>query len=147
MCVDKENNKCCWGCDFTVSTTIYGVVNIISGIGSLATNAGFNFFGVFQFVMGILMCCVICRKKDVGLRKGIYYAYVAYCIILLIWLLAVIVLIFAIDWSTVYISSEWEKSFSDAVHAGLIVLVIIWAFIYIPITLAGLEICYYGWKE
>ena len=55
--------------------------------------------GVFQLVLGIVMCCVYCQQKNVALRKCIYYAYIVYCVLLVIsWILA-IVLILVIDWS------------------------------------------------
>ena len=35
----------------------------------------------------------------------------------------------------------------DVARTFIIIVVVIWACIYIPITLIGLECMYYGWKE
>merc|ERR1712038_1477018 len=103
--------------------------------------------GVFQFIMGIVMCCVMCQQKNIGLRKCIYYAYIVYCVLLVLCLIAVVVLILLVDLDDGSERSRWEEDNEASIRGFLIAIVIIWAAIYIPITLVGLEVVYYGWKE
>ena len=150
VCVDRENYKCCCGCDLTVATGVFGILFIIGGLGSVGSSGGLGLMGVFQFIMGIVMCCVLCQQKSIPLRRCIYYTYIVYCILLVISLILVIVLIMALDWSELSddeYRSEWEEDNENAIRGVLIAVVIIWAAIYIPVTLVGLEVVYYGWRE
>ena len=150
VCVDRENYKCCCGCDMTVSTGVFGILFILGGLGSLGSSGGLGFMGVFQFVMGIVMCCVLCQQKNIALRKCIYYAYIVYCVLLVICLILVIILSLVLDWSELAEDdrrSGWEEDNENAIRGVLIAVVIIWAAIYIPVTLVGLEVVKYGWKE
>ena len=128
---------------------------IVGGLSSLGGTGGVGFMGFFQLLIGILMCCVIANAKSISLRKWIYWSYVVYCVLLLLCLIIVIILILAVD-SVIGETSEcssdrWcsdaNSTVDDAARTFLLILVIVWAAIYIPITLIGLQIVYYGWKE
>ena len=46
--------------------------------------------------------------------------------------------------------SEWvegEEYNEDDLRYALLTCIIIWATIFIPVTLVGLKVVYYGWKE
>ena len=60
VCVDRDSYKCCCGCDMTVATAVFGILFILGGMGSLGSSGGLGFMGIFQFFMGIVMCCVLC---------------------------------------------------------------------------------------
>ena len=165
VCVDRKRFKCICGCDLTTSTLIYGILFIIGGLGSIGGMSGIGIFGFFQIIMGILMCITITRKKSVSWRRMIYKLYVAYCIILLIIWIIVLILVIAVDsitedaiedasYYSYYYSSysygsyyNYSGSVDDAVKTLYIIVMIIWACIYFPITLIGLQIVYWGWKE
>ena len=155
MCVNKDNYKCLCGCTLTQATVIFGVVLIVGGLSSLGGTGGVGFMGFFQILIGILMCVVIAKPRSIPLRKAIYWCYVIYCILLFICLIVVVIIILAVD-SIVETSSECKSdryctsasnTVDDAARTFLLILVIIWACIYVPITLVGLQIVYYGWKE
>lgn len=81
----------------------------------------------------------------------LYYVYLVYCGILLLCLIIVIIIILAVD-SVVGGGCEGDycdgvDTVDDAARVFLIILVVIWACIYVPITLIALECVYYGWKE
>ena len=155
MCVNKDNYKCLCGCTLTQATVIFGVVLIVGGLSSVGGTGGVGFMGFFQILIGVLMCVVIAKPKSIPLRKAIYWCYVIYCILLLLCLIIVVILILAVD-SIVGTSDECKNdrfcndasgTVDDAARTFLLILVIIWAAIYVPITLIGLQIVYYGWKE
>ena len=99
VCVDRENYKCCCGCNVTVSTAVFGILFILGGLGSLVSIGALGIIGVFQLVLGIFMCCVYYQQKNIALRKCIYYAYIVYCVLLVISLILVIFLILVLDFS------------------------------------------------
>ena len=99
VCVDRENYKCCCGCNVTVSTAVFGILFILGGLGSLVSIGAFGIIGVFQLVLGIFMCCVYCQQKNIALRKCIYYAYIVYCVLLVIYYILIIFFTMVLDWS------------------------------------------------
>ena len=156
MCVDKKKFKCLCGCSMTQSTVIFGVVLILGGLSSLGVTGGVGFMGAFQVIIGIIMLTVTCNAKSIQMRKIIYYAFLVYTILLFLSLIVVIILILAVD--SVIGGKDSDCSgddFCDGAHDAvddaarffLIIVVVIWAAIYVPITLIGLQITYWGWKE
>jgi len=106
------------------------------------------------------MLSVLCYPKSVAVRRCIYKTYVAYCIVLLIVFIVVIILILAVDDFTEdnsrrlrsrsygsYSSSNYSGDVQDGVKAVYIIILVIWALIYVPITLIGLQCTYWGWKQ
>ena len=91
VCVDRDNFKCCCGCDLTVATFVFGILSILSGLSSLGFLATFAPMGVEQVSMGIYLCCVLCRKKNIDSRKEIYDTYRFHCILLVSYTILAIV--------------------------------------------------------
>ena len=139
VCVDKKNYTCLCGCNLTTSTLIWGIVFVVGGLGGGGITGGLNFSGFFQFIMGVMMIAVVCQAKSELYRKIVYYAYLVYCGILIISVIIVAILILTID--------TGSGDLDDAAKWFLFYILIIWAIIYIPITLIGLQVVYWGWKQ
>ena len=156
MCVDTKKFKCLCGCTMTQATVIMAVVMILGGLSSLGITGGVMFMGAFQVIIGILMLTVTCNAKSIQLRKIIYYAFLVYTILLVLSLIVVIILILAVDsvigtkddeCSDDRFCDDAHGAVDDAARVFLIILVCIWAGIYVPITLITLQIVKWGWKE
>ena len=137
VCVDKKNYKCLCGCNLTTSTMIWGIIFVVGGGGGGLFTGGYNFSGFFQFIMGVAMIAVVCNAKSEKYRKLLYYCYLIYCIILVVSVIIVIILILTID--------TGSGDIDDAAKWFLFYLLLVWACIFIPITLIGLQIVYWGW--
>ena len=87
--------------------------------------------------MGVAMIITCAIPYNVYYRKLLFICYIIFLILELILLIAVIILIFTVG----------DETLTDDERVGLLILVIIWACIYIPIGLIGLQILYWGWKE
>ena len=144
VCVDREKYTCLCGCDMTVSTVVFGIVHILVGLGSLISIGALGLIGVFQIVFGIFMCGVYCQQKNIALRKCIFHAYIVYCVLEVFSLFLTIVFILVLDWSEYASENGYNE---DEIRGVMIVTVLICAAISIPVTLVGLEVVYYGWKE
>ena len=83
----------------TIATVCFGIWFILGGLLSVLIQGIFGLMGVFQLVFGIVMCCVYCKQENVALRKCICYAYIVYCVVLVISWILYIVLILVIDLS------------------------------------------------
>ena len=96
--------------------------------------------------MGIVMVIVCFKPHSIELRKCVYYTYVVYCILQLLSLIISVILILAVD-AVVEKEECYYDCVDDALRVYLLIAVIVWACIYIPITLICLQIVYWGWKE
>lgn len=134
-----------------MTTAVFGVLYVIGGLASLGSSRGIVLMGFIQLVMGIIMCCVVCDKYSVGLRKCIFFSYIIYCVLLALGLIICIVLILSHEELYEQTGNAEIDRFNEAVDNSLrgvlIALVCIWASIFVPATLIGLEVAYYGWKE
>jgi len=175
VCVNKKSYTCLCGCNLTTSTMIFGILFILGGLGSSGSTGGAGFMGIFQILMGGLMTSVLCYPKSEKLRHWIYRFYVVYCIVLLLCFIVVFILVLVVDSFTedAIADSSYSYSYSsygysnysyydydygygsgasnevveNTVRAMYIIVLIIWFLIYCPVTLIGLQIVYWGYKQ
>ena len=149
VCVDKKKMKCICGCSLTQATTIFGVV-MICGVTFSGLMGGYGFMGFFQFLMGVAMVITCFIPHNIKWRRLLYISYIIFLIIELILLIVVVILVLAVD-DLVQEDcdgySYCEDAVDDALRTWYLIVVIVWACIYIPIGLIGLQIVYWGWKE
>ena len=157
VCVDRKKLKCICGCSLTQATAIFGVV-MCCGVIFSGLDVGFGLFGFFQVIMGIMMLVVCCIPYNVQYRRILYISYIIFLCIELFLLIVVVILVLAVDdlveescstYSSYYSSYYYSgcSGVDDALRTWYIIVLVVWACIYIPIGLIGLQICYWGWKE
>ena len=151
MCVDREKMRCCCGAfSLTVATVIIGVLYLISAISSAIQTAWAPF--VVYLIMAGLLGSVLVQPNNAGLRKIIYYTYVALAIAGAVGILIWIIYAFA-SASYVYefcAQLAEAESASDCVgffNTLLIIIIVIVLLVFVPCTLCTMQILYYGWKE
>ena len=161
VCVDRKKMTCICGCSLTQATAIFGVV-MCCGVIFSGLTGGYGFFGFFQVIMGIMMIVVCCIPYNVQYRRILYISYIIFLCLELLLLIVVVIIVLAVDdlfsescsdysygrysYYSSYYSSTCD-SVDDALRTWYIIVLVVWACIYIPIGLIGLQICYWGWKE
>ena len=107
--------------------------------------------------MGIMMTVVCCIPYNVQYRRILYISYIIFLCIELLLLIIVFILVLTVeldDEDCPEVPSEndkWDLECSvvtdDFLRFWYITFIVVWAFIYIPLGLSGLQILYWGWKE
>lgn len=157
VCVDRKKFTCICGCSLTQATMIFGII-MICGVTFSGLTGGYGFFGFFQVIMGIMMCVVCCIPYNVQYRRILYIAYIIFLCVELLLFIIVVILVLAVDdlveescstYSSYYSSyySSGCAGVDDALRTWYIIVLVVWACIYIPVGLIGLQIVYWGWKE
>ena len=149
VCVDRKKYTCICGCSLTQATAIFGTV-MLCGVIFSGLAGGYAFMGFFQIIMGIMMIVVCCIPYNVQYRRILYISYIIFLIIELLLLIIVVILVLAVDdlvKEDCGGASYCANSVDDALRTWYLIVVIVWACIYIPVGLIGLQICYWGWKE
>ena len=158
VCVDRKKLTCICGCSLTQATAIFGVI-MVCGVIFSGLTGGYGFFGFFQVIMGIMMIVVCCIPYNVQYRRILYISYIIFLCIELLLLIIVVILVLAVDdlvsescdsYSSYYYSSYYSSGCAgvdDALRTWYIIVLVVWACIYIPVGLIGLQIVYWGWKE
>ena len=91
-----------------------------------------------------MMICVLISPKNVTYRRCVYIVYNCYCFACLICFIAAFIAVWFID--EVLTANDGYES-PDELRTAFVIFLILWACIFIPITLAGIQITHYGWKE
>ena len=98
--------------------------------------------------MGTMMIVVCCIPYSIKYRRILYISYIVFLILELLVLIAVVIIILAVDdLYTNDCSGYGNCEVDDALRTWYLIVVIVWACIYIPVGLVGLQIVYWGWKE
>ena len=111
---------------------------------------------VYELIVASLFFIIVAKPDNVGLRKIIYYVYMILMILGLIGYFIFVIIVFTSDWETDFCVDNYNDfndfydSLSDCedwINTMMIVIVILSALIFIPCTLACLQVLYFGWKE
>merc|ERR1740123_1331802 len=153
VCVDRKKLTCICGCTLTQATAIFGTI-MCCGVIFSGLSGGLGFFGFFQVIMGIMMIVVCCIPYNAQYRRILYLTYIIFLCVEALLFIIVFILVLAVDDlvsdgcdDNSYYYYSCTDTVDDALRTWYIIVLVVWACIYIPVGLIGLQIVYWGWKE
>ena len=148
VCVDRKKFTCICGCSLTQATAIFGTI-MLCGVIFSGLTGGYGFMGFFQVIMGIMMLVVCCIPYNVQYRRILYISYIIFLCLEALLFVIVFILVLAVDdlvsescssYSYGYYSNYYSgcDTVDDALRTWYIIVLVVWACIYIPVGLIGL---------
>ena len=152
---DSNDNryKCCCGCmTLNQATWLIGFLYLIAAMLLAIATSWISM--AYALIVASLFFVIVAKPDSVSLRKCIYYTYLTSLILGLIGYIILIIFVFIYHWAPDddeefddwgELSDWFEDSFIW--WLWMIFLIVFSCSMFIPCSIAGAQVLYYGWKE